>query len=201
MVQTSPLFGLFSFFSQDKCSTNFTNNDKSVDGLLGTWTQGGRIVGADKSTELWWHPLLLKCYILLFIFSISANWNTFWCWLQQQTESFVATELKSGISLFRFYRTYVRSPINKVSRNGKRDSLLPLDHHGKDEGNSCSSGRCGGGSSCPTTAGKLSWCPIVEMYQDNWSCIERSEITHLLDIRKFHCTSDQLWKCTYTISM
>ena len=28
----------------------------SVDGKLGTQTQGGRMVGADESTELWRHP-------------------------------------------------------------------------------------------------------------------------------------------------
>ena len=48
-------FCLFSFFSHDKYSTN-TINEKSIDGVLGTWTQGGRMVGADESTELWRHP-------------------------------------------------------------------------------------------------------------------------------------------------
>ena len=33
-----------------------TINDKSVDGVLGTQTWGGRMVGADKSTEQWGHP-------------------------------------------------------------------------------------------------------------------------------------------------
>ena len=40
-------FCLFSFFSHDKFSTNLTINDKSVDGVLGTRTRGGRMVGAD----------------------------------------------------------------------------------------------------------------------------------------------------------
>ena len=31
-------------------------NDKSVDGVLGSRVQGGRMEGADESTELWWHP-------------------------------------------------------------------------------------------------------------------------------------------------
>ena len=48
-------FCLFSFFSHDKYSTN-TVNEKSVDGVLGTQTRGGRMVGADESTELWRHP-------------------------------------------------------------------------------------------------------------------------------------------------
>ena len=29
---------------------------KSLDGLLGIRTRGGRMVGADGSTELWQHP-------------------------------------------------------------------------------------------------------------------------------------------------
>ena len=45
------------FFSQDKYSTNLTINDESGDGVLGAQTWGGRMVGADKSTELWWHPI------------------------------------------------------------------------------------------------------------------------------------------------
>ena len=31
-------------------------NDKSVDGVLGIRTWGGRMVGADESTELWRRP-------------------------------------------------------------------------------------------------------------------------------------------------
>ena len=50
---------LFYFrFLHDKYNTN-TINDKSVDGVLGTQTCGGRMVGAEKSTELWLHPRLL----------------------------------------------------------------------------------------------------------------------------------------------
>ena len=56
-------FCLFSFFSHDKYSTNLTINYKSVDGVLGTQTQGSRMVGADGFTELF-----LKCSL--------------WCYLQ-----------------------------------------------------------------------------------------------------------------------
>ena len=49
---TRPLFCLFYFFSHDKCNTNLTINDKSLDRVFGIWTQGGRVVGIDKSTEL-----------------------------------------------------------------------------------------------------------------------------------------------------
>ena len=52
MGQTWPLIVYFSFFSHDKYSTN-TINDKSIDGVLGTQAQGGRMVGTDESTELW----------------------------------------------------------------------------------------------------------------------------------------------------
>ena len=46
-------FCLYSSFSQynDKYTTN-TINENSVEGVLGTWTRGGRMVGADESTEL-----------------------------------------------------------------------------------------------------------------------------------------------------
>ena len=56
MAQTRPFY-LLSFFSHDKYSAN-TINDKSVDGVLGIRTRGGRMVGADKSTQLWRHPLM-----------------------------------------------------------------------------------------------------------------------------------------------
>ena len=49
-------FCLFSFFSHDNYSTNLTINGKSIDGVLGTRTWGGRMVGADESTELMRHP-------------------------------------------------------------------------------------------------------------------------------------------------
>ena len=56
MGQTWPLFVYFLFLSHDKYSTNLTLNDKSIDNMLGTRTQGGSMVGTDKSTELWRHP-------------------------------------------------------------------------------------------------------------------------------------------------
>ena len=58
MGQTQPLLVYFRSFSQhkDKYSSNFTINDKSIDGVLGSRTRGGRMEGADGSTELWRHP-------------------------------------------------------------------------------------------------------------------------------------------------
>ena len=44
-------FCLFSFFSHDKYSTNFTY--KSKNGALGTQTRGNRMVSKEESTELW----------------------------------------------------------------------------------------------------------------------------------------------------
>ena len=52
------LFLFILFFSLDKYSTNLIINDKSLDGVLGTRTRGGRMVGADESTELWRQPLV-----------------------------------------------------------------------------------------------------------------------------------------------
>ena len=42
---------------QYKYSTNLSINNESIDCLLGTRTRGGRMVGADKSTELHRHPI------------------------------------------------------------------------------------------------------------------------------------------------
>ena len=47
---------LFWFFSHDKYSTNLTINFKSVEGVPGTQTLGGRMIGTDESTEIWQHP-------------------------------------------------------------------------------------------------------------------------------------------------
>ena len=47
---------LFLFISSFQHVTIQIQIDKSVDGVLGIQTWGGRMEGADKSTELWWHP-------------------------------------------------------------------------------------------------------------------------------------------------
>ena len=49
------LFLFFSFFSHHKYRTNLTINYIIVDGVLGTRTRGGRMVGADESNNLWRH--------------------------------------------------------------------------------------------------------------------------------------------------
>ena len=38
-------------------STNLTLKDKSVDDVLRTWIMASRLVGANKSTDLWWQPV------------------------------------------------------------------------------------------------------------------------------------------------
>ena len=53
------LFCYIFVFSQDKYGTN-TINDNSLDGVLGTRTQGSRMVGADNSTVLWQYPIHSK---------------------------------------------------------------------------------------------------------------------------------------------
>ena len=50
--QIRPLFAYFLFFSSYKYSTDMTIKDKSLDGMEGTQIWGGRMVGADESTEL-----------------------------------------------------------------------------------------------------------------------------------------------------
>ena len=46
----------FLFFSHI-ARTNLTIIEKSIDGMLGSQTWGGRMEGADESNELWWHPM------------------------------------------------------------------------------------------------------------------------------------------------
>ena len=54
MGQIRHLSCLFSLFTQckEKYSINLTMIDKSVNGVLGTWTWGGRIEGPDESADL-----------------------------------------------------------------------------------------------------------------------------------------------------
>ena len=56
MGLTRPLFAYFSPFHMTNTAL-ILQMKKSVDGVLGTRTRSGRMVGADESTELWWHPL------------------------------------------------------------------------------------------------------------------------------------------------
>ena len=51
-------FCLISSFPHDNIQIQI---DKSVDGVLGTQTRTVRMEGADKSTELWQHPMKNTC--------------------------------------------------------------------------------------------------------------------------------------------
>ena len=56
---------MFIFDSlDDKYNTNLTINDIRVEGLPWTRTWGGRMVGADVSAELWWHPVQIILVII-----------------------------------------------------------------------------------------------------------------------------------------
>ena len=57
MGQSRPIFVYFCLFHM----TQF--NDKSVEGVLGTQTQGDRMKGADESTELWRHPFIINLFL------------------------------------------------------------------------------------------------------------------------------------------
>ena len=63
-------FCLFLIFSQDNYSTNLTINDKSIDGVFGTQTWDGRMVGAEESAELWRHQCFLYENWIWFIWSL-----------------------------------------------------------------------------------------------------------------------------------
>ena len=74
-----PLFAYFRPFlvsqHSDKCSTHLTI--KSVDGVLGTRTWAGRMVGADESAELFWPPLndIFINRINLFSLEMDVSWR------------------------------------------------------------------------------------------------------------------------------
>ena len=56
MGQSRPLFCLFPSFSHHKSITNW----KSIDGVLGIWTWGRRMEGADETSELPLHAVSYK---------------------------------------------------------------------------------------------------------------------------------------------
>ena len=68
MAQARPLFVYFRSFQMTKNSLNIIN-DKSIDGVLGSRTQGGRMVGTDESTDMA-APHLLHCYTYLVYLNI-----------------------------------------------------------------------------------------------------------------------------------
>ena len=59
MVQSWPLFVYFRYFLD---TISIIQIEKSIDGVLGIWTLGCRMVGTDETTELWWPPTPLLCF-------------------------------------------------------------------------------------------------------------------------------------------
>ena len=53
MGQSRPLLVYFHYFLT---TISLIQIEKSIDGVLGIQTRGCRLVGADKTTELWWPP-------------------------------------------------------------------------------------------------------------------------------------------------
>ena len=50
--------------------------EKSVDGVLGIWTLSHRMVGADKTTELWWPPSCITIVVLFW--PVWPDWAISW---------------------------------------------------------------------------------------------------------------------------
>ena len=72
---------------------------KSVDGVLGTWTRGGRMVCTDKSTKLWRHPERpIICYKIILISQA----------FKEASESYFSLS-KRHFSLFQLPNVYLNS--------------------------------------------------------------------------------------------
>ena len=56
MDQTQPFLFIFCPFLNTVTNVVQNLTIKSVDAVLGIRTWDSKIVGADDSTELWWHP-------------------------------------------------------------------------------------------------------------------------------------------------
>ena len=70
MGQSRPLAVYFRSFHV----TNIAQiKDNSLNGVLGTRTQGDRMVGTDESTELWRHTLKLELIFDIVIVKIGAK--------------------------------------------------------------------------------------------------------------------------------
>ena len=59
MGQSRPLFVYFCYFLD---TISIIQIEKIVDGVLGIRTQGRRMVGTDKTTELWRPPCIKVCF-------------------------------------------------------------------------------------------------------------------------------------------
>ena len=105
--QFGPLFVYFCSF----LITISIQIEKSIDGVLGIQTRGRRMVGADKTTELWRPPSQLFVYIVLPIdvfavpigstitFCSTNHWN----WKKGKTNNrpSIAHKLTSNVYLYK----------------------------------------------------------------------------------------------------
>ena len=71
MGQSRPLF---CFYCRSFLVTISIQIEKSKDGVLGIWTRGHRMVGADETTELWRPPNILLMFTLPSINLFSNFW-------------------------------------------------------------------------------------------------------------------------------
>ena len=71
MGQSRPLFVYFCYFHDTISIIQF---EKSIDGVLGIRTRGRRMVGPDKTTELWRPPIIkLPLLCMFFLFAVSKK--------------------------------------------------------------------------------------------------------------------------------
>ena len=87
---------------------------KSVDGVLGTWTRGGRMVCTDKSTKLWRHPERpIICYKIILISQA----------FKEASESYFSLS-KRHFSLFQLPNVYLNSPTTVLRKEFDRVKSL-----------------------------------------------------------------------------
>ena len=60
MAQYRPLFVYFCYFLDTISKIQI---EKSIDGVLGIWTRGRRMVGADETIELWRPPYYISSFL------------------------------------------------------------------------------------------------------------------------------------------
>ena len=70
LLESTRLFfkipALFVYLSPFLISISIIQNWKSIVGVLGIWTHGGKMVSVDKTTELWLPPYLQDCLSTFF---------------------------------------------------------------------------------------------------------------------------------------
>ena len=79
-------FCFFSFFPHCKAkySTTVTLNYVRLDEVLGTRTRGGRMEGANESTEPCWHPKTRECFLTSISRTVLNRLEHSWLWSNGQ---------------------------------------------------------------------------------------------------------------------